>query len=254
VIRLPKTVALTVPVHDARRRRAALAVAKELSDVKEINVVVQTHRPLVDARAVYGSTDRDLPATDKPDVEVALGAEPVHSGPIRAFTAFYRDPVAWVALLVTSVLLCYGGGAAMFYIHAIYFNEGGPAISPYLHWALDSTFGFIALTPIVAILLPISTLLVRRLPKWSFALVFGVLFAIITVPGPLAHDMFVARGTPIAMVVTHYMGDPTIVVPPPTEYSTAAKMAHQFVGGLPVYLVLSTVAFWIVRLVVRPKV
>jgi hypothetical protein len=68
---VPKTVALTVPVHDVRRRRAALAVARELSDVKEINVVVQTHRPLVDARAVYGGSDRDMSATDKPDVEVA---------------------------------------------------------------------------------------------------------------------------------------------------------------------------------------
>jgi hypothetical protein len=240
-------------VHDARRRRAALAVAEELSDSKDVNVVVRTHRPLVDPRAVYGSADRDIPATVKPDVELVVGAEPVHKGVVRAFAAFYRDPVAWVALLVTSLLLCYVGGAAMFYIHAIYFNEGGPAISPYLHWALDSTFGFIALTPIVAVLLPVSTWLVRRLPKWSFALVFGLLFAIVTIPGPLAHDLFVARGTPIAVVVTHYMGDPTVVMPPPAHYSTALKMAHQFLGGLPVYLVLSTVAFFAVRLIVRSR-
>jgi hypothetical protein len=112
---LPKTVALTVPVHDARRRRAAIAVAEELADAKDVNVIVRTHRPLVDPRSVYGSMGRDMPATAKPDVELAVGAEPVHSGLLKAFVAFYRDPVAWVALLVTSVLLCYVGGAAMFY-------------------------------------------------------------------------------------------------------------------------------------------
>jgi len=156
---------------------------------------------------------------------------------------FYRDPLARLTLLGTSLLLCYVGGAAMFYVHAILFNEGGPAISPYLHWALDSTFGFIALTPVIAVLLPLTAWLVRGRPRWLFPVVFGVLFAVITTPGPLAHDLFVARGTPIAAFVTHHFGDPTLVMPPPTEYSALAKMTHQCVAGLPVYVVLSTVAF-----------
>jgi hypothetical protein len=248
---MSKTVALAVPVHDARRREAALAVAEQLSDAKDVRVVVCTHRPLVDVRSVYAPGGKDLHAAGQPDVRITLGPEPVHSGIWRAIVGFYRDPVAWVALLVTSLLLCYAGGAAMFFIHSIYFNEGGPAISPYLHWALDSTFGFVALTPIIAVLLPLATWLVRSRPKWSFVLVLGGLFALVTTPGPLAHDLIVARGTPIAMVITDYFGDPTMVMAPPTHYSAAAKMAHQFLGGLPVYLVLSVVAYGLIRMLVR---
>ncbi|SMD20945.1 hypothetical protein [Kibdelosporangium aridum] len=180
-------------------------------------------------------------------------APPVHKGPLGAVAEFYRDPLARVTLLVTSLLLCYVGGAAMFFVHAIHFNEGGPAISPYLHWALDSSFGFIALTPIIAVLLPLTVWLIRGRPRWLFPLVFGLSFAVITIPGPLAHDMFVARGTPIAAFVTHHFGDHSIVMPPPTEYTALAKMTHQFVAGLPVYVVLSIVAYWVIRVSARHR-
>ncbi|MCE7007852.1 hypothetical protein LWC34_34280 [Kibdelosporangium philippinense] len=189
-----------------------------------------------------------------PDITAVFLDQPashiVHKGPLGALAEFYRDPLARVTLLVTSLLLCYVGGAAMFYVHAILFNEGGPAISPYLHWALDSSFGFIALTPIIAVLLPLAVWLIRDRPRWLFPLVLGVLFAVITIPGPLAHDMFVARGTPIAAFVTHHWGDPSIIMQPPTEYTAVAKMTHQFLGGLPVYLALSTVAYVSIRAIV----
>lgn len=196
---------------------------------------------------------KDVAVPDIRSVLATRSAAEVHSGPVRALVTFYRDPLAQLTLLVTSLLLCYVGGAAMFYIHAIHFNEGGPAISPYLHWFLDSTFGFIALTPIIAVLLPLTVWLVRGMPKWVFPLVLGFLFAVITIPGPLAHDLFVARGTPIAAFVTQHFGDPSIVMPPPTEHSTLAKMTHQFVGGLPVYLTLSTVAYLGLRLLARAR-
>nr|CTQ92237.1 hypothetical protein [Kibdelosporangium sp. MJ126-NF4] len=189
-----------------------------------------------------------------PDIRPVLGGNPadlgVHKGFLRAFAAFYRDPVARLTLVITSLLLCYVGGAAMFYIHGIHFNEGGPAISPYLHWFLDSTVGFIALTPVIAVLLPLTTRLVLGLPNWVFPVLLGFMFAVVTIPGPLAHDMLVARGTPLANLITHHFGDPSIVMPPPTPYSDLAKMTHQFVGGLPVYLLLSTVAYLLVRAVV----
>jgi hypothetical protein len=174
----------------------------------------------------------------------------VHSG-VNEIKEYYRDPRARIALVVTAVLLCYGGGAVMFYVHAIVFNEGGPAISPYLHWALDSTFGFVALAPIIALLLPLTAWLTRNLPEWTFPLALGAMFTIVTIPGPLAHDLVVARGTPIARVVTHHFGDPAAMLPPPADYSAIDKMLHQFAGGLPAYLVLSTVAFLLVRRAVR---
>lgn len=249
---MPKTVALEVPAHDSRRHSAALAAAAELAEAKDINVVVLTHRPPVDPRSVYAPNGGAKPAgSANPDVVIQLGSAPVRDGLWQTFRGYYRDPVAWLALLVTSILLCYAGGAAMFYVHSIYFGEGGPAISPYLHWALDSTFGFIALTPVIAVLLPLSTWLARRLPKWSFVVVLGVLFAIVTIPGPLAHDLVVARGTPISMMVTHVFGDPDMVMPPSAGHSALAKMTHQFVAGLPVYLALSAVSFGLVRVLVR---
>lgn len=249
---MPKTVALRVPAHDSRRHSAALAVAAELAEAKDLNVVVQTHRPPVDPRAVYAPNGTASPTEPAhPDVVIQLGSAPVQGGLWQTFRGYYRDPVAWLALLVTSVILSYVGGAAMFYVHSVYFGEGGPAISPYLHWALDSTFGFVALTPVVAVLLPLSTWLARRLPKWSFVVVLGVLFAIVTIPGPLAHDLLVARGTPISMVVTHLFGDPAMVMPPPADHSALAKMTHQLAAGLPVYLVLSAVSFGLVRVLVR---
>src|SRR5439155_8840188 len=57
--------------------------------------------------------------------------------------AFYGDRLAWIALAVSAFIICYGGGAVLFWFHAIYLGEGGPAISPTAHWLLDSTAGLI---------------------------------------------------------------------------------------------------------------
>ena len=51
----------------------------------------------------------------------------VHST-VRTFYAQHRG---WRGLLISSLILTYAGGAVMFWYHAIYLGEGGPAISPW---------------------------------------------------------------------------------------------------------------------------
>ncbi|TWP47799.1 hypothetical protein FKR81_31150 [Lentzea tibetensis] len=243
------TVMLTVPAHDQHCVAAAQAMADKLSGISDASFVITPHRPPVDARAVYDAEDTGrLDDRVRPDLVIPFGHNPVHSGLWSTFKSFYSDPIAWVALLITSVLLCYGGGAAMFYVHSIHFREGGPAVSPYVHWALDSTFGWFGLTPVIAVLLPLAVRLCRGLPGWAFVLTVGFLFAIITTPGPLAHDLIVARGTPVANVVTQLLGDPSVVLQPPVHYPPLTKMAHQLVAGLPVYVLLSAISYAFVRL------
>jgi len=72
----------------------------------------------------------------------------------EAVTAFYRQPLAWVALLVSTLLLSFGGGAVMFWFHAVLRGEQGPAIGYVDHWLLDSSLGFFALTPVLALICP----------------------------------------------------------------------------------------------------
>ena len=55
----------------------------------------------------------------------------------RLVRDFYRKPSSWLALAISSVVLVYGGGALMFWYHSIYLGEGGPAISPALHYFID---------------------------------------------------------------------------------------------------------------------
>ncbi len=284
---MPITVVFAIPGRECRHGRAAMAAAATLAKARDTRVVVLRSRPKIDPRAVYGerkpSAETSLPSdvrvvdavegddkallAERPDLVLSFGpgqtvrpadiptAEP---GRIRrlwsAFTGFYRERPARIALLVTSLFLCYGGGAAMFYVHSIHFGEGGPAISPYLHWALDSTFGFIGLTPVVAVLLPAVGWLATKMGKaavWAFPVLVGLAFALVTTPGPIGHDLLVARGTPVAQLVTHLFGDPSMAMPAGATHSLAAKMVHQLVPGLVVYTALSLAAFWLIRRLVR---
>lgn len=166
--------------------------------------------PLVSPRSVFD------PATRTPT--------PV-TGPVRtwrsAALAYYRDPLSWLALAVSSVLLCYVGGAAMFWFHAVELGEGGPAISWGAHWLLDSSVGFLALTPALLLIIPAAVFAAdkfspanSRLHSLLYAAVAGGLFALLTVPGPIAHDKFVGRGTWLAGQVTALIGDPSAPLAP----------------------------------------
>jgi hypothetical protein len=195
--------------------------------------------------AEFGPTGRTGPA-------VSIGS--AARAAVRGLVDYYRRRTAWLSLVVTSIALCYVGGAAMFWFHAVALNEGGPAISWYAHWLLDSTVGFIALTPALFLILPFATWAavhlagerVGRRPLFYVAIT-GFLFALLTVPGPLVHDLLVARGTWLANTATQLIGDPSRVLPPGHQYPLAADLTSQFGFGVPTYVLMAAVALGIVR-------
>jgi hypothetical protein len=172
---------------------------------------------------------------------------------LTSLVDYYRDPLAWLVVGLTSFVMCYVGGAAMFWYHAVHLGEGGPAISWYAHWLLDSTVGFVALTPAVVVILPLTSWVAQSLAgddrkmRWLYAGLSGVSFGLITIPGPLMHNFLVGRGTWIANQVTQLIGNPDALAKPSIHYSGPELMAQQFRGGLPVYILLSVLTLWGIR-------
>lgn len=180
---------------------------------------------------------------------VALG--PVVAG----LRAFYRDRIAWLALLTTSILLCYGAGAVMFWYHSVALGEGGPAISWYAHWILDSTFAFIGLTPALFLIIPFAAWAADRLAgvdqartPWLYTAIAGGLFALATVPGPIAHDLIVGRGTWVADRITALLGNPDAALTPAKDYPIVVEMSQQFGAAVPLYLVTVAVSLLVIRI------
>jgi hypothetical protein len=171
--------------------------------------------------------------------------------------AFYRDSVAWTGLAFFSLVLTYLGGAVMFWFHALYLGEGGPAISPWLHWALDSSAGCIGLTIPIAVILPISAWVALdrngRINAGLFSLVGGVLLALTTAPAPLFHNNFLARGTWLAERITALVGSEQYAAPPDVHAHGSAlfEMAQQVVAGIPTYVPLMFIALLVARGVIR---
>lgn len=199
-----------------------------------------------------------------PTIRMLFDPSPTPRPPLRALprslVAFYRDPASQLALLVTAVVMCYIGGAAMFWFHAIYLDEGGPAISWVAHWLLDSSFAFVALTPALALILPFSVWAAgalapasARLTPWLYAAVAGAMFALVTTPGPIAHDLIVGRGTWVANRMTELVGDPSAPLPPAADYPPLAAMSQQLGAGVPLYIALMALSVVLLRaLVARP--
>lgn len=152
-------------------------------------------------------------------------------------------------LAVTAFTLCFVGGAAMFWFHALYRGEAGPEISHGSHWFLDSTLGLFALTPLLVVLLPLVARLVRQ--TWLRPLLVGAVFALATAPGPLLHDLLVGGGTPLAdlavLVFGHqeYASQATAVV----QHSALSKVLGQLAVGGPVYVLLAGLA----HVTLRPR-
>jgi hypothetical protein len=170
----------------------------------------------------------------------------------QAILDFYGDRRARRLLAVTSILLTYGGGAAMFWFHAVYRGEKGPAISNVSHWFLDSTLGFVALTPVVLILLPAACRLVRsgseprHLRVLFWALLMGVSFALVTAPGPALHNLIAGEGRPLADWATDVFGQSASVASRAHgahSHSNSAEGILQVIVGLPVYIFVSWSAF-----------
>jgi hypothetical protein len=170
---------------------------------------------------------------------------------------FYRDPVAWIGLAFFSLVLTYLGGAIMFWFHALYLGEGGPAISPWLHWALDSSAGCLGLTIPIAVILPVAAWAALdrhgHINAGVFSLVGGVLLALTTAPAPLFHNNFLARGTWLAERLTSLVGSQQYAVPVDVHEheSVLFEMAQQVVAGIPTYVPLMFIALMVARGVIR---
>ena len=190
---------------------------------------------------------------------VTLTERPVRrqaKGAIQALRSFYSRPVAWFGAIAVSAVLSYLGGAVMFWLHAIYRNEQGPEIGYLQHWLLDSTLGFVALTPVVFLLLPAALWLrrseVRRagLRLGLYVVVVGVLFAFVTGPGPLLHNTLVGADTPLANLATDVFGrDPGVVdhTGHGVENSVLSEGVLQVAVGIPVYSLLTWAAVAVIR-------
>jgi hypothetical protein len=171
--------------------------------------------------------------------------------------SFYSQPVAWVALMVTSATLTYGGGSAMFWFHAIYRGEKGPPINDVLHWLLDSTIGFIGLTPLLFFLIPGALYTLRRSENRGFrrkvaayVLLVGVAFGVATGPGPLVHDRVVGPYAPLGRLVGQVLPhDPAVVArnAAATEHSALSEGILQVVVGVPVYILAGLLALTVLR-------
>lgn len=223
-----------------------------ISELRSLLAMAPTAREIFDPGAAARPQAAASPAG------TAAGTAPLW----RLFLGYYRDRLARRALITCSFVLAYGGGAVMFWVHSVYLGELGPAISPYLHWALDSTAGFIGLTPPLAVILPFAAFVAggarpapRPVSLPVFTLVGGAAFALVTVAGPIAHDTFIARGTWIADRVTELAGNGaavnTAAPAPPDHVSHAASMTAQFVVGLPTYTALFGLALVLIRITMR---
>lgn len=219
--------------------------------------------PTVGAPTISAATV-DTPTVDTPTVTAPSSAAGPMAAPVSwrrlvidFYAGFYRDRLARRALIVCALVLAYGGGAVMFWVHAIFLGEGGPSISPYLHWALDSTAGFIGLTPPLAVILPLAarfatlTSATRQFSLPLFIATGGAAFSLVTLGGPIMHDTFIARGTWIADRITEIAGRPDAPAPPPDDVSHAVSMTAQLVVGLPAYTALFGATVLLIRLAVR---
>jgi len=168
-----------------------------------------------------------------------------HHRAVGALRAFYEAGTERAALAATAVALLYGCGAAMFWVHAVHRAEQGPPIADVYHWLLDSTLGFVALTPVVALLIPLATRALgatgvgdRGLPILRYSLLVGFAFALVTAPGPFLHDAVAGAGTPLAELATNALGsDPDVVARAAHAHghSPVEEGAVQLIVGLPLY-------------------
>jgi hypothetical protein len=186
-----------------------------------------------------------------------LRASETRRAAAQGIRAFYARPIGWFALIATSILLAYGGGGAMFWFHAIYRGEAGPAINNWWHWAFDSTLGFVALTPALFLILPGALwalgkthIASERMRAAAYVVLVGVLFGVATGPGPLFHDTLVGRDAPLGRLAVRIFGfDPGAAahVAGAHSHSFVTEGFLQIVVGVPVYMVAGLLALAVVR-------
>jgi hypothetical protein len=177
---------------------------------------------------------------------------------IATMTGFYTDRSSRASLLASTLLLCYGGGIVMFVVHYVVRRECGPAINAGWHWLLDSTIGFVALTPLLAVLLPTAaTILHRRTGTppsrpavGPYSVLVGAAFAVATAPGPFVHDRIAGAGRPLARLATVVFGEDQAALAHnahAVEHSAVSEGIVQLAVGLPLYIALTYLAISMVR-------
>ena len=136
-------------------------------------------------------------------------------------------------------------------------RPGCPAISPWYHWLLDSTAGFIALTQAIALILPFAHGVATHAPGDTtnvhlyparFVVVGGSLLAVVTAPAPILHDELIGRGTWLADRVTDLLGH-HVALGTEHEVPEILEMGQQVFVGLPVYIGL----MWITLRALRAR-
>ena len=210
----------------------------------------------------------DVAEKEKADV-IVIGGRGAHSkqrrlvrNVTRAFhvlQTFYSRPVGWLALFVTSGILSYAGGGVFFWFHALYRGERGPAINPWFHWMLDSSLGFLGLTPVLFLILPLALWMLGQARGRSvhgktvrYVILVGVLFAVVTGPGPLLHDILVGHGTLIARWAQGFFGfDHAVAARHVMEHSLLSESLLQVALGLPVYIALACLGVLVIRAISR---
>ncbi len=181
------------------------------------------------------------------------------SASARGLRSFYSQPVGWLALLVTSLILSYAGGAVMFWFHALYRGERGPAINPWFHWMLDSSLGFFGLTPTLFFILPAALWMLQQVGEsrplakaGRYVALVGTLFAVVTGPGPLLHDVLAGHGTVLARWAQGFFGyDPAVAARHAMEHSLLSESLLQVALGLPLYIALACLGLLTIRTIAR---
>jgi hypothetical protein len=201
-------------------------------------------------RLVYDPQESDTPISVPP---VSLdGRSPRRPLPrprdlVDGFFAYYQDPLARRVLLITSVVLSYVGGLAMFWYHAEHLGEAGPNIPWPAHWFLDSTLGFVGLTPALAIMLPLTNVIAGHLAedarraRWIFTALVGLGYAVATIPGPIVHYHVAGRETWLGAHLTDLFGRGGLPVPAGNEYAAFQAMRMQFTSAIPLYVGLMAI-------------
>jgi hypothetical protein len=184
-------------------------------------------------------------------------------GAVHSIRAFYSRSIGWLALFVTSAFLAYGGGGVMFWFHAVFRGEDGPPIDDLWHWLFDSTLGFLALTPALFFILPLALRALSwarvksgRVRAAAYVVLVGVMFGVVTGPGPLLHNALVGRDTWLAQLAVDLFGYDAQVAArnaaasPPSELSSVLL---QIVVGTPVYVAAGLLALATVRTLARVR-
>ena len=144
----------------------------------------------------------------------------------------------------------------MFWLHAILRGEAGPAIDNVHHWLLDSTLGFIALTPVLAVIVPLAAWRAStdgRRPDSGYILATATVFTAFTGPGPLLHNLVAGAGTPLANLATRIFGENAAVAMRSMHAPSRSPLSEgllQLCVGFPVYVVCCWLALRCVRLAI----